>query len=187
MAQLGFSPGAPSENESIIQNCLQPINRKTFLSEDGNNELDITVKDEENAEDEPNQLSFQLFVSPRETESAPRREPTSKASDHSGKRGPYRKYSSSEKRKAINLVLRTNDINKVALTLNIPIKNLRRWIIQGPERKQGKLRSQRSTVDGPSNGVQTKTVDSRLPEDEQSFTVSINDQIEGQGVLPVQR
>ena len=52
-------------------------------------------------------------------------------------RGPYRRYTPVDKRKAISLSERLNDTAKAAHILGIPVKNLRRWIHMGPLRKRG--------------------------------------------------
>lgn len=43
-------------------------------------------------------------------------------------RGPYKKCSEEEKRKAIELANKLNDITAASRILDIPIKNLKRWI-----------------------------------------------------------
>jgi hypothetical protein len=43
-------------------------------------------------------------------------------------RGPYKKSSEEEKRKAIDLAVKLNDTLAASKILDIPIKNLKRWI-----------------------------------------------------------
>jgi hypothetical protein len=62
------------------------------------------------------------------------------------KRGPYRRYSSNLRFKAIQLCNKINNAGKVASILNIPIKNLRRWIVTGPNRKTGGFITRRETI-----------------------------------------
>lgn len=54
------------------------------------------------------------------------------------KRGPYRKYNRNVKENAILRVQRGEDIRKVSKEIQIPIKNVKRWLEFGPERKKGK-------------------------------------------------
>lgn len=65
-----------------------------------------------------------------------------KASPKTRRRGPYRRYSESDKRKAINTALRLGSQNKAAEILNLPIKNLKRWIKNGPIRRKGGRKTQ---------------------------------------------
>lgn len=58
------------------------------------------------------------------------------------RRGPYRRYTESDKRKAINTALRLGSQNKAAEILGLPIKNLKRWIKNGPVRRKGGRRTQ---------------------------------------------
>lgn len=58
------------------------------------------------------------------------------------RRGPYRRYTESDKRKAINTALRLGSQNKAAEILGLPIKNLKRWIRNGPVRRKGGRRTQ---------------------------------------------
>ena len=58
------------------------------------------------------------------------------------KRGPYRRYSENDKRKAINTALKLQSEIKAADILSIPIKNLKRWIKNGPVRRKGGRRTQ---------------------------------------------
>ena len=55
------------------------------------------------------------------------------------KRGPYRKYSQKLKQEAVSMAMRLNDPNKAASVYKIPVKNLRRWIRLGTEKKKGWL------------------------------------------------
>jgi hypothetical protein len=59
-----------------------------------------------------------------------------------GKRGSYRKYNETIKKKAIELAERVRDPTKAAKTLGIPSKNLKRWIVSGPVRKKGGRKTQ---------------------------------------------
>lgn len=52
------------------------------------------------------------------------------------KRGKYRMYSAEEKREYLNLLKEIN-IKKVANDYNVPLKNLKRWIKVGFQRKKG--------------------------------------------------
>lgn len=65
-----------------------------------------------------------------------------KSSPKTRRRGPYRRYSESDKRKAINTALRLGSQNKAAEILNLPIKNLKRWIKNGPIRRKGGRKTQ---------------------------------------------
>lgn len=58
------------------------------------------------------------------------------------RRGPYRRYTENDKRKAINTALRLGSQNKAADILGLPIKNLKRWIKNGPVRRKGGRRTQ---------------------------------------------
>ena len=62
-------------------------------------------------------------------------------------RGPYRRYTESDKRKAINTALRLGSQNKAAEVLGLPIKNLKRWIKNGPIRRKGGRRTQDPTME----------------------------------------
>ncbi len=62
------------------------------------------------------------------------------------KRGPYRKYSANLRVKAIQLCNKIGNTSKVSSIMNIPIKNLRRWIITGPNRKTGGLFTRRAAI-----------------------------------------
>lgn len=55
------------------------------------------------------------------------------------KRGPYRKYSQKIKQDAVNMAYKLNDPNKAASVFKLPVKNLRRWIKLGTEKKKGKF------------------------------------------------
>ena len=57
--------------------------------------------------------------------------------DESKKRGPYRKYTTDIRNEAIALSHDLGNPGKAAQNLKIPIKNLRRWLIKGPNRKSG--------------------------------------------------
>ena len=57
--------------------------------------------------------------------------------DENGKRGPYRKYTTEVRDRAIKLSQKLGSPGKASQVLKIPIKNLRRWIIKGPHRKAG--------------------------------------------------
>lgn len=58
------------------------------------------------------------------------------------RRGPYRRYTENDKRKAINTALRLGSQNKAAEVLGLPIKNLKRWLKNGPVRRKGGRRTQ---------------------------------------------
>ena len=53
------------------------------------------------------------------------------------KRGPYRKYSQATKEEAVKLSKILGDVNKASDVHGIPVKNLRRWIKLGTEKKKG--------------------------------------------------
>ena len=53
------------------------------------------------------------------------------------KRGPYRKYNKNTKLNAIIRVKAGEDIRKVSKEIQIPIKNIKRWLEFGPDRKKG--------------------------------------------------
>ena len=53
------------------------------------------------------------------------------------KRGPYRKYNLKDRKEAIDLAISLDNPILAAERLNIPIKNLKRWLKAGPERKKG--------------------------------------------------
>lgn len=55
------------------------------------------------------------------------------------KRGPYRKYSQKLKQEAVSMALKLDDPNKAAGVYQIPVKNLRRWIKLGTEKKKGRV------------------------------------------------
>ena len=59
-----------------------------------------------------------------------------------GKRGTYRKYNETVKKKAIELAERVQDPAKAARALGIPSKNLKRWLLSGPIRKKGGRKTQ---------------------------------------------
>lgn len=59
-----------------------------------------------------------------------------------GQRGPYKKCTEEDKRKAIELAFKLRDTNSAAKILDIPIKNLKRWIKQGYIRKKGGRKTQ---------------------------------------------
>lgn len=77
------------------------------------------------------------------------------------KRGPYRRYSQKLKQDAVNMAFRLKDPNKAASVFKIPVKNLRRWIKLGTEKKKGKIRRW-SKNKGPKNGNTVKRLDHRL-------------------------
>jgi len=70
----------------------------------------------------------------------------------SKKRGPYRKYSANLRREAIKLCQELTNPTKAAAILDIPIKNLRRWIVTGPQRKVGGSLTRRQTIARPRHG-----------------------------------
>ena len=53
------------------------------------------------------------------------------------KRGPYRKYTKEKKERALKSALLINDIGKAAKMHDVPLKNLRRWLKNGIEKKKG--------------------------------------------------
>lgn len=53
------------------------------------------------------------------------------------KRGRYRKYTYSLKKEAVELSLKLGDAVQASKIMNVPLKNLRRWIENGPRRKKG--------------------------------------------------
>ena len=58
------------------------------------------------------------------------------------KRGTYRKYTILQRKEAISLAQKLDDINTTALILDVPIKNLKRWLKNGFERKKGGRKTQ---------------------------------------------
>jgi transposase-like protein len=58
------------------------------------------------------------------------------------KRGQYRKYSTHLKREAIALAIKLNNSKEAAARLNVPPKNLKRWMQSGPIRKKGGRKTQ---------------------------------------------
>lgn len=53
------------------------------------------------------------------------------------KRGRYRKYTYSLKKEAVELSIKLGDPLQASKIMNVPLKNLRRWIENGPRRKKG--------------------------------------------------
>ena len=53
------------------------------------------------------------------------------------KRGRYRKYTYALKKEAVELSLKLGDAMQASKIMNVPLKNLRRWIENGPRRKKG--------------------------------------------------
>jgi transposase-like protein len=53
------------------------------------------------------------------------------------KRGKYRKYNYSLKKEAVELSIKMGDPVQASKLMNVPLKNLRRWIENGPKRKKG--------------------------------------------------
>lgn len=53
------------------------------------------------------------------------------------KRGPYRRYTQATKEEAVGLALKLGDVNKASYVYDIPVKNLRRWVRLGTEKKKG--------------------------------------------------
>ena len=69
--------------------------------------------------------------------------------DQAGKHR-YKVYSESFKARAIDLVKNdSNDINYLSQYLNVPVKNLLRWVKNGPDRKKGGWLISWSQVDEP--------------------------------------
>ncbi|KRW98469.1 Homeodomain protein [Pseudocohnilembus persalinus] len=52
-------------------------------------------------------------------------------------RGSYKKYSNDDRQEAIDLYNKSKDFMYVSKQLDIPAKNIRRWVKQGPNRKKG--------------------------------------------------
>lgn len=52
-------------------------------------------------------------------------------------RGQYKKFSVEEKKEAIEEVNLGKEVHDVARERNIPLKNLKRWIVVGAKRKEG--------------------------------------------------
>lgn len=53
------------------------------------------------------------------------------------KRGPYKHFSENEKISAIEYAKKSKDLSQIAKELDIPLKNLKRWIQVGSKRKIG--------------------------------------------------
>lgn len=53
------------------------------------------------------------------------------------KRGPYRKYTKEIKERALKSAILLNDISKAARMHDVPLKNLRRWLKNGIEKRKG--------------------------------------------------
>ena len=68
--------------------------------------------------------------------------PQKKKIEKRKKRGSYRKYSIAQRKEAIALAEKLDDINTTALILDVPIKNLKRWLKNGYERKKGGRKTQ---------------------------------------------
>lgn len=77
-------------------------------------------------------------------------------------RGPYRRYSLAEKRKAIMLAEQIEDTCRAAHILSIPVKNLRRWVATGPLRKRGGEIMRRTQDARPAHGERVAGVGGRL-------------------------
>ena len=58
------------------------------------------------------------------------------------RRGKYRKYPVELKKKAIMLAEELNNIHDAARMVNVPPKNLKRWMESGPHRKKGGRKTQ---------------------------------------------
>ena len=74
------------------------------------------------------------------------------------KRGPYRKYSQKLKEDAVNMALNLDDPNKAANVYQIPVKNLRRWIRLGTEKRKGYI-TRREKNKRPQNGNSVEELD----------------------------
>lgn len=75
------------------------------------------------------------------------------------KRGPYKKYNEEQKRIAINLA-RQKGIPIAAKDMEIPSKNLKRWIESGHIRKKGKVQLKRWPKNPrPGDGERTEKLD----------------------------
>lgn len=85
--------------------------------------------------DKENFSKFSLCLSPIKKSKIACKEPNSKKKRK--KRGNYRKFPIQKRRQAINLALRLKDTKKASEILNVPFKNLKRWILVGPNRKKG--------------------------------------------------
>lgn len=59
-------------------------------------------------------------------------------SDKENIRGSYKKFSHSKKLQAINMALKTNDYKKTADLMDVPRKNLKRWIDSTTKTKSNK-------------------------------------------------
>jgi hypothetical protein len=97
-------------------------------------------------------------------------------------RGPYRKYSLLKKKESINYAMKVNDITKAALELGIPVKNLRRWIANGPYRKRGILRRREENSE-PNNGKTAQRVDDQLQNRKSSLSEFKTCQVKSKGIL----
>lgn len=53
------------------------------------------------------------------------------------KRGKYRKYSFHLKNEAVQLSLKLGDVVQASQIMDVPLKNLKRWVLNGPRRKKG--------------------------------------------------
>ncbi len=88
------------------------------------------------------------------------------------KRGPYRKYSAGIRREAIKLCNELSNPIKAAAILDIPIKNIRRWLIAGPQRKTGGKLMRRKTITRSENGTRTHSSHQHIHRRERSFAES---------------
>jgi len=105
----------------------------------------------------------------------------------SKKRGPYRKYSANLRREAIKLCQELSNPAKAASILDIPIKNLRRWLVTGPQRKVGGILTRRKTISRPRHGGRAYTVGGGVHRNSQNSSKSLRRQREGHGTFEVGR
>ena len=98
-----------------------------------------SIKSKQSEEDKENNFSkFSLCLSPIEKNSnSNKKEKKFFEKKSRKKRGSYRKFPIQKRRQAINLALRLKDTKKASEILNVPFKNLKRWILVGPNRKKG--------------------------------------------------